>query len=342
MFDTTKFYIHMTDLVCNRLQDNKVLKDHGTKIYGNKFYLKHPFGLKNPSVFIDFENRSLCLETSLPKLLQGHNVFGTNRLEYMCLSATKLIYHQLGLEFNRQERRKVQDERFRLGRVDGTCSFRMATPQQVAEALEAIFEQYRAEGLKWSGFGKFGVETVYNQQHSKRVADKFYNKYVELKNKIPLNVAECDYILKFVRTLLRFEVSWRGKELSRIGYDYADQWSLELLKQMIYERLERFNFQGVIKDRLVGVQLDGLNDSLRMYYDLWEQGANLLQHRNNRTLGRARDQFLEQHQVDIYRPAAVGCDIPLNQLLSMENAYFTAPKYLTRRGALFGFSNTLA
>lgn len=342
MFDSVKFNIHMTDMVCEKLQDESSLATSGTKIYGNKFYLRHPFKLHNPDVFINFDKRTLCIESSLPKLLQGHNVVGSNRLEYLCMEVTRLIYQQLGLSFNRQERRKVRDQRFLLGRVDGTCGFRLSAPQQVADAIKIICEQLRAEGHDWSAYGRFDIETVYNQQHSTRVTDKFYNKVVELrKNKLPVSVVECDYILEFARTLLRFEVTWRGKELKRLGRNYADQWSLPLLKEMMQERLEKFNFQGVLKGELGQEQISGIRSHYSMYYLLWSQGANLRQHCQNRTVDRARNHLLENHQVDIYRPSKNGADIPLREILAIDNAYFGVPKYLTKRGAIFGFGKTL-
>jgi len=254
-----------------------------------------------------------------------------------------LIYKQLGLTFTSCERRMIRDEGIRLGRLDGTCSFRLATPQQVAEALEVICDQLRAEGLRWSAYGKYDIQTVYNQQRSTRVTDKFYDKFVELLRKeMHVGIAERAWILKLVSRLLRFEVTWRAKELNRLELEYADLWSMELLKEMMQERLDKFNLQGVIRDRLATEQLEGLNASLSMYYGLWAQGAKLSAYSNNRTLDRARDHLLEHHQVDIYRPAGVGCEIPLKELLTAENAYFTAPKYLTRRGAIFGFENSSA
>lgn len=350
MFDTAKPYFYMTDLVFDRLHDENALKKHGTKLYGNKFYLKHPFGLENPAVYFNVEKREYHLETSLPKLLQGYNLCGSNRLEYMCLHVAKLIYRQLGLCFTTRECKKVREHRIRLGRLDGTIYWLLASAQQIPEIQEALWEQLRAEGCKWSAWGTFDFETLYNQQGSKRVTDKFYYKYAELLvHKIPDCVSERDWILEFALRVLRFEVTWRDKELERLEVNgvtmelnYADQWDLEILKHLMRKRLERFKFQGVIKDRLATRRLDNLNSCYKAFYDLWEQGANLRKHRSYRTVKRARKHLLEHHHVDIFRTSGVGCDIPLKDILTVENACFTAPKYLTRRGAVFGFVNSSA
>jgi len=350
VFDTAKPYYYMTDLVFNRLQDEEALSRDGIKIYGNRFYLRHPFGLDNPAVFFDLEKREFHIEASLPKLLQGYNVGGSNRLEYMCLQVAKLIYKQLGLCFSRRECREIKHHRIRLGRLDGTIYWLLASEQQIPEIQEAIWEQLRAEGFNWSAYGKFNFETVYNQQHSTRVSDKFYNKYAELLiHKIPACVAEREWILEFARRILRFEVTWRGKELKRLEINginrelnYADSWSRQILKTKINERLEQFNFQGALEERMATTQINNLNQCCKTFYELWSQGNNLSKHRDYRPLANARDHLLEHHQVDIFRRTGVGCDIPLNEILTIENARVAVPKYLSRRGAAFGFKRPAA
>ena len=254
------------------------------------------------------------------------------------MQAIKLVYQQLGLRFTREQRREILDRRIRLGRLDATCSFRLAMQKTVSYVAEAIWEHLRAGGFKWSAYGATDFETVYNQQDSTRVSDKFYNKHRELTaKKIPDGVAERDRILEYVHTLLRFEVTWRGKELKSLNLEYADQWTPQLVKEMLTKRIDLLKLNGVIKDSVAPQHLGGLSDSCYMYYTLWTEGANLRRHRYNRTLDRARDHILRQHQVDIYRASRSGTSTSLKELLCAENAYFGAPKSLTRRGAIFGF-----
>jgi hypothetical protein len=82
-------------MVLDRLQDDNTLERKGVKLYGNGFYLIRPFKYDNPKVSFNLEKRELCIETSIPKLLQGHNVFGSNRVEYLCLAVLDLIYQRL-------------------------------------------------------------------------------------------------------------------------------------------------------------------------------------------------------------------------------------------------------
>ncbi|MCX7166645.1 MAG: phage/plasmid replication protein, II/X family [Rhodocyclales bacterium] len=339
MFDTVKAYFQMTALVSDSLTDDKALERLGIKLYGNKFFLPHPFGYDNPAVYFDLDEREFWIETSIPKLLQGHNVFGSNRLQYLCLAVARLIYHHLGLLFTRRERQQIEDRRIGLGRADTTCSFRMASLGEVAATVESCWEQLRAEGREWATEGIDDFESVYNQKHSKRVAEKFYAKYVELmvkRHRIPDCVAQRELVLEYAKYLVRFEVTWRAPELRRLGLAYADQWTPQIVRQKIMERMDRLNLQGAIRERLAPKHLDNLNKGDLAFYDLWAQGSNLRPHRHYSPLKRARQNLLK-HGVDIFRRPATGNDIALNELLTEENAYFVGPKALTRRGAIFGF-----
>lgn len=338
MIDTVKFYFYMTDRMFKKLKCDTALKQQGVVLYGNKFYLPHPFKYQNPAVYFDPDKRQLQMETSLPKLFQGHNVFGSNRLQFLCLQAIALIYRHLGLRFTMAERRQIKEQRIRLGRADATCSYYLDSPELVAIALEAVWAQLRAENCSWSAHGSADFETVYNQQHSTRVTDKFYNKGRELNvRKLPSSIAERDRILKYAIRLLRYEVTWRAKELKSLGLKFADQWSPEFVREMLKERLAKFRFRGMIQNCLNSGQINDLNDSCHMFYKFWSNGINLKPYRKNRTLQRAREKILSEHEVDIFHPSMTGSTIPLDILLKPENAYFTAPKSLTGRGAIFGY-----
>ena len=338
MIDTTKFYAYITNMVLDRLQDKNTLKRKGVKLYGNGFYLMHPFKYDNPKVYFNLDKREISIETSVPKLLQGHNVFGSNKVEYLCLAVLNLIYQRLGLRFDSRERRLVKNKRIRLGRVDITCSFRLASLEDVVAVVEACSEHLRAEGCQWASEGQNDFESTYHQKHSKRVAEKFYAKYIELlvkRHKIPDSVAERDLIMQYARTLLRFEVMWRAPELHRLDLEYADDWTPALVREKLMARLDRLNLKGAIKQTIASKLLDGLNPGAQACYDFWTQGCNLRRSRQYPPVSRARELLLE-HNVDIFRRPDACSDIALNELLIAQNAYFLAPKRLTRQGLICG------
>ncbi len=335
MIDSGKAYYHITDHLLEALEDGDYLHSKGIKLYGgNRFYLPHPFGQENPMVRISWKKRTLCLETSLPKLLQGHNVFGSNRVQDMCLAALGVIYRYLDVPFDKTERRIVKGKRIRLGRVDFNCSFRMESQHEVAQSIEEIHAQMWAEGRPWTVYGRDDAESVYHRQHSKRVTEKFYNKYLELLvNKIPDAVEHKDIILGYALGLLRFEVTFRDKELKRLKLKYADQWTPALVRDTLLYRLGKLRLEGSIKKHLAAREIVGLNKGGRAFYGLWSQGADLGQYRDYSTLRRVRDEIRE-HGVDIFRQRELGGDVDLEDLLTEDNAYFVGPKGLVKRGAI--------
>jgi hypothetical protein len=127
--------------------------------------------------------------------------------------------------------------------------------------------------------------------------------------------------------LLRYEVTWRGKELKRLDLDYADQWNRAVVKEMMGKRLEQLDFQGSIKVQLTRHEIDKLKLNKRdtAFYGMWRQGANLRVHRSYSVLHRARES-LRQHGVDIFRQLGSASEFSLKELLTAENARFGIPR----------------
>ena len=336
IMDTVKFYMLMTEYLINLLQNKDELNKLGIKIYGNKFFLKHPFGLKNINIYFNFDKKQMWLEASLPKLLQGHNVFGYYRLQEMCLEVIKLIYKQFGLDFSTSERKKVVEHRFRLGRVDTFCSFRMVSLDAVHQCVEEIWIQQRSSGNKWAVYGiNDFVETFYKDQHSKRVANKFYAKGPELLvNKIPSCVVERELIIQYAQKLIRYEHTLRQSDLKRLDLDYADLWAPEKTKIMLMQRISNLNLQGEINQQLTVDKLEGLSKGEMAFYDMYAQGVNLRRSRTYTPVKNARES-IKKLGVDIFRPLGAGSKIALNTLFTRENAYFRGPKKLTRKAAMW-------
>jgi hypothetical protein len=339
MIDTGTIYIPMTRKMGLHLRNHSRLCEMGIITSGNTLFLRHPFLNDNYKVHLDMDKCKMIINQSLPKLLQGHNVFGINRLQFLCIEITKLIYRQLGLEWSDKEQHLIGKRRFRLGRMDLAANYLTEFPDQVLDILNAIFEHLRTNSKSWSGYSNGGghIGTTYHQQDSTRWSAKFYNKQGELLVRtIPKSVVERDRILEYAARLVRFELTIRGKELARLGLQYADQWTRARVIELLQEHIAKFAFSGVIKSCLEPDELDGLNLGCKTFYRLWRRGANLRRYGDYTPIRRARKTLLAEHDVDIYRQPRMGCDVALNEFLIEENAYFVGPKALTRRGAIFG------
>lgn len=334
MFDSAKVYFPMTDTVCKRLRNNDA-EHHGIRLYGNRFYLTHPFGYPKIAARISFDQKEISLETSLPKFLQGHNVFGSNRLEYLCLGVLHEIYQQLGLELTRREERMVRDKGIRLGRLDLVCSFQLESDQEATRVIELVLDQLKARKLPWAAYGGVDVETVYNRPNSTRVTDKFYNKSHELlKHRIRESVPERGRIQKLAVGLVRFELGLRGKQLVELDRCWTDQWQQSDVKEILMARIAKLDFQGVIREQLNSSEIEGLKMRERMVYAMWMQGVDLRKISNYAPVKSARE-ILRKRNIDVFRPRGIGAELPLNSILTADNAFFYTPKILKERGAIF-------
>lgn len=338
MIDTAKFEFLMVDAAFYMLERGGISIVGGVKLYGNSFYLKGEFSSSGARIIFDLGRRVFWVELSLPKFLQGHNVFGTNRLVVLCREVIERVYGRLGIELSTREWGEIEESGIRLMRLDIACSFRVGSSATVNAVLESLFEHLRAESVKWSAHGAAYTEAVYNRQRSRRVSDKFYNKHRELmENKIHPTVKARDLLMKYAESIVRYEVTFRGAELKSLGLEFADQWNTKVVREIIESRINRLKLTQQFQSSDGFSRPVDLNDSSNMFLDLWLKGADLHVYKTYKTLQRARFTLIDKCGVDVFKAAAPRKCLDLSEILNPENAIFNAPKKLVRQGAIFGF-----
>lgn len=341
MIDTIKFGTFITPSMRTRLRDKKALKALGVVVAGHNSYVPQPHSSDKLKVRRDPKSKLLWTELSPAYFFQRHNVFGSNRAQNLCLAAVQRLYEALGMQFDAEERKAVVEHRFQLRRLDLACSIRLNSQDEVTETLQLIHEQLHASGEEWTAFGTDDIESVYRGMRSTRVTDKFYNKLreIEARRRIPIDLPERDRILDFARGLLRYEVVFRGKELRRLGLDFADCWTPDLVRQTILNRLKLLNPQGAITQVILPGELQRMSRCSRTFGRIWAEGGDLRRHRQYPPVKRARSDLL-RHGVDILRPKTAFNRIGLRDIFAPDNIYFFAPKALVNRGAIFGVKKT--
>lgn len=341
MIDTVRIKFFMTAQMRNRLTEAGILDAQGITIYSQKsFFVKPAHGGRSVRVYFDIRKKTLGFECSLPKLLQGHNVCGSNNLEWLCFEAIKLIYLRLGLALDLDEQAIIRRKRIKLSRVDLAGSFVFSSMHEARHAAAAIADHLMGTGESWAIEGSEGIETVYARKRSRRVTDKFYLKGEELaKHKLPENLAARDEIYALASRLLRFEVTYRAMELKRIGAQfgrdlrYADEWSIEMVKHLLRTRIEGFGFSGTTRVSLGAENLTGLGRTAKVFYALYAQGVDLRRQGSYAPLRRARAEILA-HGIDILCPRRGGTSLDLATLLSASRIKFSAPTSLVNAGAV--------
>jgi len=339
MIDTAKFEFFMIREALSKLKKRDSSNCNGVVFYGNGFYLRGDFIAARTRINFNLERRVFWVELSLPKFVQGHNVFGTNRLLVLCGEVVKRVYARLGIELSERAWGQIKKSRIRLKRLDIACSFRVGSPGNVNAALECLFEYMRAESRNWSAHGAAHTESVYNRQHSKRVSDKFYNKYKELLvNKIPLAVKCREMLMESAKSIVRYEVTFRAAELKSLNLEFADQWNRKVVRELLISRIKRLKLSGQFNSSEDVSSPAYLNDSSKMFLGLWSKGADLHVYKNCKTLLRARSALIESCGIDVFKKARSRKSLDLGAMLSVENAIFSAPKRLVRKGLIFGRS----
>lgn len=175
----------------------------------------------------------LLLEFSIPKWLTGQNIVGHLDVHAGCLAGIKKALKLLGLIPTREERQVINRGEYTLTRIDVTVH----VDCQTSEQAEALMLALRIFLLRHVGdISMIGHETLYIGQHSKRRTFKMYRKGIELQKKgrqIPPHVYGSKFLTRMVTSLVRFELTLRGKELTRIGLSSPIAWNKQVAKKQI-------------------------------------------------------------------------------------------------------------
>lgn len=231
------------------------------------------------------------------KFLQGHNLFGTNDLNYlMSKFFDELLTHdELGLCPDPFQYAAIKNGEYELTRVDVNETWHLNSQKDVMAWIRAVGE---TAYLKHRGAGQFSGDTAYFGKNSRRWALKCYSKGLEILAKghrLPseLNLPEMrDYAQK----ALRIEAVTRQLELKRRSLNLACNWDVDTAEGLLLEYLSKLEMSDtyMLKDDV----LESLPVRLRMVYQTWVNGDDLKQIMTKPTFYRVRKQLLD-YGVDI-------------------------------------------
>ena len=245
---------------------------------------------------VNLDRQGVMLEvTGNPtKWLQGHNVFGGFCSPSALMDA--LIEHLSrvvpGIQPSDFDRRKVQDGRFKLLRVDVTRMYELDSRAAVRAWLRS---SERSAYMKHRGRGTLTKNgTLYFGKHSRRWSLKFYAKGDELDggkgHSLPEGLECADRLSAWAGNKLRCELVLRSMELKRRGLEWGMNWSdataAELMNGIV------LGLQMSDKLTLPASALEGLPPRLRAFYEAWVNGVDLREILPKNTFYRYRRQLL--------------------------------------------------
>lgn len=232
------------------------------------------------------------------KLLQGHNVFGTDNLPALCVATARLIYKLLNLKPTSTDEKKLSYLDIQLFRVDINYSFSLSNQLQVMSFIHSMEHQAR---LRHRGSGIFKGNTLYFGKNSRRWSLKIYSKHHEITSrkkghKLDKNIILQNELIAWSENKLRIEITLRALQLKDEKLDTASAWVQTTPKDIFnkyYEGLEMSTQQD-----LTTAAVYDLPVKLRAVYKLWKSGEDLRAFYPKNTFYRHRRALLE-HNIDI-------------------------------------------
>lgn len=341
MLDTLKFHIPLSS------------HDHQEVFNGNKKFRqpKDPLTGKKITLRPDRNGKGLILETSAARLLQGHNVCGTNKMRFLCYQTARRIYKLLGLKKTTKKVWLLKNHDYTINRSDVTGWFNVGSQANVVSAMVEIRRQLLAMGADLVVHEtRDGVETIYIGKHSGHATLKFYNKYLELMNTdLPSALSETkkQAILDSAKSLIRVELTLRMPALNsrkpeldseHAALRHSSGWSVKIARQLLKNALERYTFNGHIRARLDPDEIEGMKPSDRTFYLLQQSGVNLAEFMTPRNFKNLRTKLLQRYQIDIAHPVSdePAVELSLAELLAPEKLLTNWPKKLSRLGLIAG------
>jgi hypothetical protein len=309
MIDTTRFDIPL--LNAQQVVDAYVAKN--PKCKGRRWFravIPGQYGEKAHVRPIRGGTR-LLIEVSVPKFLFGHNVFGFNDLQAQLRLVLEHIAGALEIPWNIDGMLKDGN----LHRIDQVANLKLVrgtTPEAALRGLRGVLE---GEGRAVKAIVEHGyVNSIYLNPSDKFCSLKWYNKFVELnRHPIHQDVEGREDIKAWAGTVLRFEVSLRGKE---VGVSRVAEWTAAGAKKALFERLDAIDLKGsgliAVDDEILG----SLSPKLQAIIRVHSRGIPPREIFERRTVRRAQAAILEKAKYDIYADPKSECGMDLRQLIA--------------------------
>lgn len=234
------------------------------------------------------------------KWLQGHNLFGTNDLQWLMARFFSSLHEVLcddGLRPTIDQLDLIEEGKYTISRVDVNETWHLANQSEVMAWIRSAGEKM---SLKRRGRGVFSGDTLYFGKIKK---DNFW--YLKCYSKgDEINSKKSNYpdelrtpaMLDYASKALRLEMTIARKALKEWEINMPCNWDENTGKLLLLNHLRDLemsnNFH--LNDEI----LDSLPRKLRTYYKLWLHGEDLRLELSKPTFYRIRNQ-LKQFGIDI-------------------------------------------
>ncbi len=298
------------------------------RAYRKEFLLKN--GTSSLMVKSCGNGKHIKISGNYAKFLQKHNIFGSNNLLGLCVDVLLIVLGKLTISHSDAEIKKIRVGNFTIKEVDIAGNFRAKSREEVPQIIREIERHWRDLGKNVSNYG---VETVYQNQYSKDLSLKLYDKRKQLSDcPLPKDIPQRDRLLKYAEGLVRAELSLGADELKRRGLDKGSSWTIETAKNLLNDEISKSGIHGSIKRLLLPAEYDELPRKLKITYRLWLLGDVPKAILEEQTYRNHRNS-LKLAGIDISQAQSKEriVDIDMKSLLSPENM-LNFPKFAKQYG----------
>ena len=226
------------------------------------------------------------------KILQGHNIFGTDDLTYLMgrFFDSLLGYDELGLQPTSEQYDAIQDGDYSLKRVDINQSWHLKNRDEVLAWIRSAGACGR---LKHRGAGQFSGDTLYFGKNSRRWSAKCYSKGNEIsakKHELPKEL-QIPELIEWADKALRLELVLRSMQLKDMLLHIGSHWCADTAKMLLCS-LVLDNLEITDNMALPDELLNTLPNRLKATYILWKDGQDLRQSLTRPTFYRHRTELM--------------------------------------------------
>lgn len=273
---------------------------------------------------------TLFLDGNPTKFMQGHNIIGSDDLNYLVEQTVKKVFQHLNYQLDDITQFKISVGEYVVKRIDITHYYEVGNYQNVDLFLDAVSKKSRTR----SGKATRTKSTVYLNKHSKRWALKFYSKFNEIHyagkgHSIP-QVFYDTPLVEFCRTKVRAELVLRKLELQKLA-QLENQYAKDIMAYQLQDSLSSI-FHSYMERVDMSAQMTvtaqdelTLSNSIRGTYMLWKQGHDIKDCMSKPTFYRHRKLIQQELDIDISMPPVNAGDIggtvvPLVQVIEAKPA----------------------
>lgn len=276
------------------------------------------------SAKIQIQSRSdslIWISGNPTKFLQGHNIFGSDDLQYiMGRFFDALMKHDdLGLRPTHEQYDAIQSGEYTLTRVDYNRSWHLPNRDAVLSWIRAAGQ---CANLKNRGKGQFSGDTLYFGKNSTWWSLKCYSKGHELtakKHGLPKEL-QIPELIEWADKSLRLEMVLRSRLLKGFMIDRGSSWTKDTGKELLLSCIRK-DLQITDNMPLPDDLVAQLPRPLRSSYVLWRSGEDLRQTLSHQTFYRHRNALLAYNiDITIVQEKERNNVIPLIRYLEAEPA----------------------